>query len=657
MRDLFSTWVLLPLFLLLLVSEVSGQDMRGVLAIDSWSPSFSFSRSGRVWMMTDKGLLYSASSLNDAWTREPRVTIPDAGIRKPSSPWFGDVVYVSETDSLLIVSQGDYFIMRDYSMRLLRSTDRGRSWSVIPLPRDSSVICIEANDQGRMWAGTAYGAILYSSDEGWTWSVVHAPSTDSSQVTSIMMTDSLHGIAGTTRDILYVTADNWKTTRVIRAPRTSDQDDDYTDPREYRIEQVFLLGRSMIVTKPYQSFYCDIDDTVWHEFAPQTDRLAYDRSSQRFLGITSKGSVVSFQPPIVVDTLVTDDYLRSNDQIIVNNTSIAILVYNTLRFVERGSLRTIVLLCNDVRAATPTRTIRLKNGVVGLDRYFVYYSSTGADSTWERKVMLPKEAWQLIALNDSVVIVGSSDGYMQVNVRTWHLSAYKPHRPISSFLAPGIAKISLAFKSEACFVKPQSSFISFSRLSSGDLACDTWTDGEEEIEYHDTISMTDLLKGFDRFNEDPYRVTTMKQLDFSAHDIDSFLVGKKRWLNEQNLSQVLRYDTISAYAHSLLTLDPDTPFLIEIDRRGSESSTNRAIVAIVIVNTKNDTLTLGKQMYGPYLMYPLPLSYSKLHFQLMDPTILYCIEKALPNGCAGKYLFARTTLVEYLVRQMMQPTR
>ncbi|HLP28136.1 MAG TPA: two-component regulator propeller domain-containing protein [Candidatus Didemnitutus sp.] len=622
MRDLFSTWVLLPLFLLLLVLEVSGQDMRGVLDLDSRRLSFSTSASGRVWMMTDKGLLYSARSLRDAWTREAQAIFPDVNEWGPFNLGFGDIVYVSNNDSLLIVTERDNFLMRErYSMRLLRTTDRGRTWSIVSLPNDSVVSTIVGDDRGRLWAGTAHGAIVYSSDEGWTWSVVHAPSTESGDVTSITMADSLLGIAATSRGEVYLTTDNWRTLRTFTAPTS-------THPAH---NKVFLLGRTMVVRTLFNNVYCDIDDTVWHELTPSTDRLTYDRTTKRLLDVTPNGSVVSFRSPTVVDTLDSDADLRSNDQFVFSNTSIAIRRNSTLRFVERSPLpRTVAFLSNDVKVATPEIRKKLTNGFVGVDQYFLYYSLTGSDSTWERKVMLPQQAAQLIALNDSTVIVDLWKYYLQVNVHTWQLKPYTPMKPISAFCASDITTVTFMFKSHACFGGSKRSSITFSRIPSGDLACSSWTNGTEVREYRDTITSIVLREGLDRFNEDPYRVTTIKDLGLTANDVAS--------------------------APSILALDPDTPFLSYHDKPDLKiETTSYALVSIVIVNANSDTLTIQHRFDNDQVfLYPLPLFYGGFHFQLADPSIVTSIGSALPPDFPGEFLFKRSAVIDLLTRRMMK---
>lgn len=621
-RDLSPLKIFLPLLLLFLISDLSSQDMRGVLDLDSKRLSFSTSTSGRVWMMSNKGLLYSARSLRDAWTREAQAIFPDANEWGPFDLGFGDIVYVSNNDSLLIVTERDNFLMRErYSMRLLRTTDRGRTWSIVSLPNDSVVSTIVGDDRGRLWAGTAHGAIVHSSDEGWTWSVVHAPSTESGDVTSITMADSLFGIAATSGGEVYLTRDNWRTIRTFTAPTS-------THPAH---NQAFLLGRTMVVRTLFTNVYCDIDDTVWHELTPSTDRLTYDRTTKRLLDVTPNGSVVSFRSPTVVDTLDSDVDLRSNDQFVFSNTSIAIRRNSTLRFIERSPLpRTVAFLSNDVNVATPEVRKKLKSGFVGVDQYFLYYSSTGADSTWERKVMLPQQAAQLIALNDSTVIVDFWKYYLEVNAHTWQLKPYTPKKPISAFCASDIATVTFKFKSHACFGGSERTSITFSRIPSGDLACSSWTSGNEVREYRDTITSTVLREGLDRFNEDPYRVITIKDLGITAKDVAS--------------------------APSILALEPDTPFLTDHDRSDAMiETTSYADVSVVIVNANSDTITIQHRFDNDQVfLYPLPLYYNGFHFQLADPSIVTCIGSALPPDFPGEFLFKRSAVIDLLTRRMMK---
>lgn len=186
------------------------------------------------------------------------------------------------------------------------------------------------------------------------------------------------------------------------------------------------------------------------------------------------------------------------------------------------------------------------------------------------------------------------------------------------------------FKSHACFGGSKRSSITFSRIPSGDLACSSWTNGTEVREYRDTITSIVLREGLDRFNEDPYRVTTIKDLGLTANDVAS--------------------------APSILALDPDTPFLSYHDKPDLKiETTSYALVSIVIVNANSDTLTIQHRFDNDQVfLYPLPLFYGGFHFQLADPSIVTSIGSALPPDFPGEFLFKRSAVIDLLTRRMMK---
>ncbi len=628
--------------------------MRGELNV--WPFSFSQSQgdSGRIWMLSYQGFLYSAPSLREAWTFESRVRAPWNTDAELSETWNGSIIYVSETDSLLVVSLSDS--TNDHGLEetvLLRSKDRGRSWEVIRLPNDTLIKWVTTDLKGRIWASCTNGELVHSTDEGWTWAVVRPPDADSSFVSSIMMLDSLNGVAGTSSEKLIITTDNWRSSRAIPAPRTYSPDPGWPDQKEPRIQMVLLFNNVVYAKKLDRISYCSLSDTVWHTLPHSIHRLSIDRANRRGLGVTANGAILSFHSPREFDTLGTHEYLRPDDPILIFGKDVAVLTRDGLWFVKESTLTETVLLSAENKA-TPEQQMRVKTGYIGISPRFVYYSSSGADSTWQRMVMLPDNTSQPTLLNDSVVILKSWKGYVQVNLHTWQLSAYRHHNPISSFLDHDIEKLSVQFGFRSCYEPPENSRIVFHRISSGDLVCSTWIDCTEEIQHADTISIAELRAGLDRFNEEPYRKMAIRRLGFTPIDVDSFITLGERVSFGIDPPQKTKIDSITAYLRSLPSIDSTIPFTVDIDRRKHVISTSWGSVAIEIVNANGDTLTLARRLNGsPSILYPLTVRFNQFEHEIMDPAIPYCIGQALPPTFDGRYLFHRFSIIDYLTRKRM----
>jgi hypothetical protein len=180
-------------------------------------------------------------------------------------------------------------------------------------------------------------------------------------------------------------------------------------------------------------------------------------------------------------------------------------------------------------------------------------------------------------------------------------------------------------------------------------------DRDDEKRHADTISIAELRAGLDRFNEEPDRKMTIRQLGLTPVDIDSFIALVERVDFRVDSSERTKIDTITTYSLSLLSIDSTLAFTVDCDRRRSVISTSWVSVAITIVNSNNDTLTLGRRVNGyPYILYPLSVRCNQFEFEIMDPAIPYCIGKALPPDFEDLELFNRLSIISYLTRQRMK---
>ncbi|HLP29609.1 MAG TPA: hypothetical protein VK147_13290 [Candidatus Didemnitutus sp.] len=649
-----STYVILTITFLLLTISIRGQDMRGELFVYPTSFSGSESDANVVWMLTDRGALYTAPSMRDEWTFVSLVRAPWYSDILRSRSWEGAMEFVSVTDSFLVVSQREgYDELKANRMMLLRSKDRGRSWEMIRLPHDRIVASVTADTKGRIWAACTNGDLVHSTDKGWSWTVLRSSPPDSGLMSSIMMLDSLKGVALTTHNMVAITADNWKTSRSMPAPITNYHNVRYTRKKPLRIPEVLLFNDVVYVTRPDRISYCSASDTVWHTLTPTILRLAFDRANRRAIGVTEEGAILALHSPREYDTLATHNFIRVLDPVIIDGRDVAVLIYNTLWHVANGHLTKVVMLSAENKAATPRQAMKVQGGYVGFGYDCVYFSQSGSDSTWQRKVTLQEDMWKPQLLNDSTIVMNSWIGHQQINLRTWKVSAYTHQLPITSFLNHDIKTLIVQVRYSSCFGPTADSKIEYHRFASGDLVSRWWTNSKRKIFYADTIPIAELRAGLVRFNEDPYRQISTRDLGITKVDVDSFLAERKPKDYDNDPGQRSRFDLISTRSRELFSVDSAVPFVADVDRRELRFGVNDNATTATLVNTEDDTLTIVVTNKFPYTLYPLSIWYGELQFLNFDPSLLYCIGEALPPTFENRYSFTRSSIIDYVTSHRM----
>ncbi|MBK6760519.1 MAG: hypothetical protein IPM83_08920 [Ignavibacteria bacterium] len=644
--------------LLILTMSVRSQDMRGELFVYPTSFSGSESDTNVVWMLTDRGALYTAPSMRDEWTFVSRVQVPWYSDILGSRSRKGAIEFVAVTDSLLVVLQREgYDELEAMRMTLLRSRDRGRTWEKIRLPHDTIAVSVTSDTKGRIWVACTNGDLIHSSDMGWSWTVLRSSPPDSGLMSSIMMLDSLKGVALTTHNMVAITADNWKTSRLMPAPKAYIPSVYYTRLNTFHIPEVLLLNDVVYVTRPDQICYCSASDTVWHRLTPTIFQLSFDRANRRAIGITEEGAILALHSPREYDTLATHNFIRVLDPVIIDGQDVAVLIDNTLWHVANGHLTKVVMLSAENKAATPRQVMKVQGGYVGFGYDCVYFSHSGSDSTWQRIVTLQEDMWKPRLVNDSTIVMNSWIGHQQINLRTWQVSAYTHRLPITSFLNHDIKTLTVQVRYSSCFGPSADSKITYHRFASGDLVCKGWTNSKRKIYFADTLPIAELRAGLVRFNEDPYRQVSTHDLGITKADVDSFLADRKPKDYDNDPGQRSRFDLISTRSREFFSVDSAVPFVVDVDRRELRFSINDNATIATLVNTEDDTLTIVVTNKFPYTLYPLSIWYGELQFITFDPSLLYCIGEALPPNFENRYFFTRSSIIDYVTSQRMNDSR
>lgn len=197
----------MALTLLLLASTAQAQqrDRRVDLTIQCRKTA-NVSSTGRLWIATRCGEVYTADSIGAAW----RTAIKDEALMHATLERiaaFGDKIAVAAG----YMHGGDY---------VLRTTTGGAVWDTVHVDKNLLWVhgfCYHAD--GRMWmaasSGRKFKCMAYSTDRGQTFTKLMPPFVDPEDgeggIHELYMVTADSGFAGTYGGGIYSTSDNWRT--------------------------------------------------------------------------------------------------------------------------------------------------------------------------------------------------------------------------------------------------------------------------------------------------------------------------------------------------------------------------------------------------------------------------------------------------------------
>lgn len=96
-----------------------------------------------------------------------------------------------------IHGQGDVIMAAGATGIVVRSTNRGQSWSTLPtIPASVSLTALDVRDSNRVWVGASNGAVYYTLDGGNNWTLVTLAGTPSAINDIVFVNDEIGWVAG-----------------------------------------------------------------------------------------------------------------------------------------------------------------------------------------------------------------------------------------------------------------------------------------------------------------------------------------------------------------------------------------------------------------------------------------------------------------------------
>jgi len=205
-------------------TEYSMEDLHDILIYDQ-NNYYICGNNGTLIKSTDQGITWGQVQLNTSPDLNSLISMPPASSRVINIiavgqngacmastnmvDWFTITLPVQE-DVLSITSYENTVICGTETGKILRSTNRGNSWSVISSGVTTELYQIEFIDQSTLVGTTSQGKVVRSTDSGVSWNVISTPVTH--YLNAMAFGSSVFGIAGGTTDSLLYTTNgglNW----------------------------------------------------------------------------------------------------------------------------------------------------------------------------------------------------------------------------------------------------------------------------------------------------------------------------------------------------------------------------------------------------------------------------------------------------------------
>ena len=246
----------------------------------------SVSSTGRLWIASRCGEVYTADSIGATWrTISPRhdhtgeIIIP-----------FGDRValHAGYIPIHRPKTQG-YDLQYDC---LFRTETGGQQWDTVQFGKGMHWLKgHHYTSDGHLWIGSSQatrpGYLFFSADSGRTFTTLRSEFDTAMGIVDVYMTDKSNGVIAGYDNQIYVTTDNWRTYRRLPTPR------DQGLNRGWRTEKVRPWHGMLLVRQRDSSFYSPADNIQW-QHTPLAD-FEVDTVSGNLWAITDSGQLVLMQ--------------------------------------------------------------------------------------------------------------------------------------------------------------------------------------------------------------------------------------------------------------------------------------------------------------------------------------------------------------------------
>lgn len=634
---------------LLLVNTSIAQikDTRAELDIYGGVEKINVSPNERIWLVTKVGNTYYTNNIDSTW--HYGMTNTNKGDYSVDGPLLDRISFFNNDTAIIsgYMQYGDTYNRRGYFL----TENGGKNWEARDYGGESWIYDAFASTNGKAWMGGLSKEVYYSTDFGRTWKTIKMPYKSTDRTYSIFMKNDSEGVAGSDRDEILVTKDNWNSAKNIESPYSQTKYSKYGDGRIYKVR---IWKNYLVVDQEHHIYYSTMDEIKWREFPIEINEFEVDVNSDKLFAVSNDLRVITFLAPSDFTTLNKKALERKPMDIqIVNGSFYAIEGGNDIYKITSDSYKKITPYTRDHKIADVNNVTKGKTLTWGAKGNQLYLSEDGGNN-WYRENVLKFGIANIKLLSDSEAILwdGFKNNYRYF-LATNSYSKFSYVKPIEDFLFSPIEKIIVIANSSGCFHN-YNNRVEYSRKDS------VLTTKNFTIENHDSkkkpfrnqISYKELSGVMEALNNNPYYVPSAMAFKFTQKDKDDYirLVNKLENETREDLpGQSPKITDKAFYLSAINALDTISSPTIEaiLDQPERWMSTTSNHFWVEIINAKGDTLIATRNYYVKTLPGNLPwnFEYKGTNFNSYDIRFSQLVNACIPDEFMDKQAFNNSLMI------------
>ena len=277
----------------------ANRDYKSSLNLSATLTSFAVSPSGEIWLSVNYSLWHT-HGMSSNWKRVPH-----------SKSYAVDFSHVVCPDTNTVLVFGRMFDPSDPESRYnkyMRSTDGGKSWKFLPMPRKMKrhETWAEGRVGGKVWL-CIDSVLYYSSDKGLHFQEI---ATIPGEFFKFDMDDNGYdGIrwyrwkdsASVSKYGLLITRDNWAHYEIIPTPY-----DQHPEIKSNYFHSSLVCHSKLVLKQNDRCYWTPIDTICWREIPLNIRDIAADRESNEWVIVTRENCLLRSTDLLTFDTVNTN---------------------------------------------------------------------------------------------------------------------------------------------------------------------------------------------------------------------------------------------------------------------------------------------------------------------------------------------------------------
>jgi len=641
---------------LLFTTTVFGQtkDRRAELDIQGRVKEISVSPNEKIWIVTAMGNTYYTDNIRSNWHYgNPTFEKEEDDYLDLNSPTLDRISFFNEDTAIMTgyISGNEKNGKNGYYL----TKDAGKTWQLLDYAGDSWIYDVFVDKKGNAWMGGSSGEIFFSDDYGQHWKKLNSPYNSSSRMHSIFMIDETNGISGALENYIYITSNNWKSSKKITTPYDQKK---YTNDRGYsddRIEKILIWDNFLVVNQNGHIYYTKTDKIDWQPFPIKIYNFELDKDANLLFAITDSLKVITLSSPTEFELLTNQSLLSFPLDLKVVNHSLFIVSndYEVYK-VNKNGLTHAIPYTTDKKIEEPRIVKEGKNLIWGINGNQIYLADDNSRD-WYRENALDFNVSDFILLSDSVIILwdGVKDNYLY-SLKDHTPQKYFPEFPLKTFLDSPIKSFSINSGSQGCFHSVNNE-VNYKRINDSIFATTTFSVNDyrdkKPSTFKNQVSGISLANTLITINSNPSAIPLLKDFQITEKDKQNYLTLVDKRLKGKGSDDIsgkrkINKDFYYSVLSMLDTLDNSVTQRVLNQTEGGWSTTSNWF-AIQIASENNDTLNISRNYYISTLPWNLPwkFEYKGLNFNCYNIDFSRFINSCIPEKFMDKGVFDNSVLI------------